>query len=107
MGALGLVPARIIQPGGSLPVYDINAAAVIKANPGVLYRIIVNTAPSAGDLIVNDCLTTGAAAITNQIISLAFGSLTLGTIIELQWPCNTGIVISSVGTGGVFSAAYI
>ena len=56
---------------------------------------------------MNDCATTGAAAIGNQIISLAFGNLTLGTQILLDWPLDLGLVISSVGTGGVYAVSYI
>ncbi len=93
--------------GGNSSTFDISAAAVLKATPGTLYRVVVQSVPSAGNLTINDCATTGAAAIGNQIISIPFGSLTAGEVIYLAWPCKTGIVVSSVGTGGVFSAAFI
>ena len=93
--------------GGNQQTYNVAAAAVIKTGAGRVAKIIVQTAPSAGNLTVNDCATTGAAAIGNQIISLAFGNLTIGTQIFLDWPLDFGLVISSVGTGGVYAVSYI
>lgn len=100
-------PIRTLTINSVTPDYNVAAAAVVKATPGRLAKIVVLTAPSAGSLTANDCATTGAAAIGNEIISLAFGALTAGQVITLDWPCNTGIVISSVGTGGVYSVSYV
>ena len=100
-------PIRTLTISSVTPSYDVAAPAVIKATPGRLAKITVQVAPSAGNLIANDCATTGAAAIGNQILEVAFGALTEGQVITLDWPCNTGIVISSVGTGGVYSVSYV
>jgi hypothetical protein len=101
------IPVQAFRLGGNTPVYNVTAATVVKATPGTLYRIIVQTPPSAGNLTINDNAATGGTnTISNQIVSIAFGSLVAGQVIEVQWPCNTGITVSSVGTGGVFAVAY-
>lgn len=91
-------------PGGNATVLNITAAAVVKATPGTAWRINVVAPGTAGSLILNDCATTGAAATANAIISIPFGSLPV--TIPLTWPCNTGIVVSSVPTGGVFTISF-
>lgn len=90
---------------GSVGKYNVTAATVIKATPGRLVRISVSTAPTAGTLSANDCATTGAAAVANQIVSIAFGSVTAGQQIYMDWPCATGIVVNP-GTGGVVSVSF-
>lgn len=97
---MGLGP----QPGGNATTLNITAAAVIKATPGTIYRIAVIAAGSAGVLTLNDVATTGAAAAGNAIVSIPFGSLV--GVITLDWPCATGIVVSAVTTGGVFSISF-
>jgi hypothetical protein len=61
---------------------------------------------SAGNLTLNDCATVGAAAAANQVISLAFGSLTAGQQLWLDFPMAAGITVSAIPTGGVVSIAY-
>lgn len=90
---------------GSLQHYNIAAATVIKATPGRLVRIAVSVAPTAAALVASDCATTGAVAAANQIVSVAFGSLTAGQVITLDWPCATGIVVNP-GTGGTVSVSF-
>jgi hypothetical protein len=96
----------VTSGGGTKAAYNVAAAAVIKAGPGRLAKVVVLTVPSAGNLTLNDVLTTGGAAIGNEILSIAFGSLTAGQVISLDWPCATGIVVSSVGTAGVYAVSY-
>jgi hypothetical protein len=90
---------------GSVPRYNITAATVVKATPGRLVRIAVSVAPTAAALVASDCATTGAVAASNQIVSVAFGSLTAGQVITLDWPCTAGIVINP-GTGGTVSVSF-
>lgn len=101
------IPVTPFRQGGISPKYNVTAATVVKLTPGTLYRIVVQVAPTAGNLVVNDNAATGGSnTIANQILTVAFGSLAAGQVIEVQWPCLTGITISSVGTGGVFAVAY-
>jgi hypothetical protein len=87
-------------PGGNSAALNITGAQVIKAGPGLLMRVCISAIGSGGTLTFNDCLTTGAAAAANQIVSIAQASLALGQVITLEWPCATGIVVSAFPTGG-------
>lgn len=92
---------------GTSSKLNVSTATVIKATPGRACRLIVQTAPSAGSITINDTTTTGAAAAANQIFTIAFGSAPAGSIFNLDFPCTSGIVISSVGTGGVVAFSYV
>jgi hypothetical protein len=93
-----------IGTGGLHAHFNVTAAAVVKASPGTLYRVQVITAGTGGSLTLNDCTTTGAAATTNQIITVAFGTLVAGYTLWIDWPCLSGIVVSAVPTGGAVLA---
>lgn len=93
-------------PGGINEALDVTAPAVIKATPGILVRVQVLVAGSAGNLTINDCATLGAAAVANEIASIPFGSLSLIQPLVLEWPCATGIVLSAIPTGGAVSISY-
>ena len=86
--------------GEETPVYNITAATVIKAGPGVIGRINVIAAGSAAGT-VNDCATTGAAATSNEIFSIPN---TVGTY-ALIWPTLTGIVVVP-GTGQTLAVSF-
>jgi hypothetical protein len=92
--------------GGVKNVLNITAPTVIKAAPGNLVTITVSGTPTAGALTINDCTTTSAAAAANQIVSIAYGSLTQ-PIINANWfVCLAGITISAVPTGATISVCY-
>jgi hypothetical protein len=101
---VGPVSVGIGMPGGNSAALNVTAAAVIKATPGLLYRINVVTAGSAGNLVLNDTTTTGGATTANEIISIPFGSLPV--TIPLGWPCASGIVVSAVPTGSQFTISF-
>lgn len=103
---VGPITASPGLPGGVSASLNVTAAGVVKPTAGVLARILVNAPGSAGNLTLNDVATTGAAAAANQILTIAFGSLTVGQVISLEWPCGTGIVVSSVPTGGAVSISF-
>ncbi|NBI44976.1 hypothetical protein EON00_04885 [Burkholderia sp. ISTR5] len=52
-----------------------------------------------------DAATTGAAATANAIVQYASDYPAVGSVITLEWPCNTGIVVNP-GTGGAVSVSY-
>ena len=72
----GVVPVQPYRPGGLYSALNVTAAAVVKASAGLIYRITINTAGSAGTLTINDAATTGAAAAGNVVYNAAFGALT-------------------------------
>jgi phage terminase large subunit-like protein len=90
------------ENGGTRQTYDITAAAVIKATPGRLRRIVVQVAGSAGSWTFNDCATVAAAAASNQIATLAYNAtgLVAGMPVTFDWPCAVGIVVSVVPSAG-------
>lgn len=103
------------MPQGPIPVKattansssnHVTAAAAIKATPGILCSVVVTTVGSAGSLTFNDSSTTGGAATANQIFTIAYGSLTVGQVITLNWPCKSGITLSAIPTGGAVSVSY-
>jgi hypothetical protein len=102
-------PIQSLPIGATQAAYNVTAAAVIKASPGTLFRIVV-IAPgtTGGGLTLNDCATTGAAAIGNEIASIPYSDLTAGQVIDLEWPCKAGIVVSAVPTGGspIYAISY-
>ncbi|VWB07166.1 hypothetical protein [Burkholderia lata] len=91
----------ITTTGGQLQTYDITTATVIKGAPGRIFRVNVLVAGSTVGT-VNDCLTTGAAAIANQVAAIPD---TVGPVV-LEWPCATGIVVVP-GTGQTLSVSYV
>lgn len=95
-----------VAAGGVNSALDITAAKVIKATPGRLIRVVVNVVGTAGSLTLNDTTTTGGAAAANQILTIAFGSLTVGQVLTLEWPCSSGIVVSAVPTGGQVAVSF-
>lgn len=82
-------------PGGASAAYNVTAVGVIKGAPGVLVRVSCIT---AGSITLNDLATTSGAGLANQIWG---GSLTAGQVLELNWPCAAGIVVSAITTAVV------
>jgi hypothetical protein len=90
--------------GTFLPGLNLAAGTtVVKAQPGRLVRLSIITAASTGGS-ANDCKTTAAVAIANQVLTIPANALA-GTIYELDWPMLTGITIV-VGTSGVIACYY-
>jgi len=101
-----------VNIGGISSALNLTAAAVIKATPGRLVRIVIAAPGStSGAFTFNDCATTGAAAAANQIFTLAYNATAnvAGAVFTLEWPCSTGIVLSAVPGGGspVVAVSYI
>jgi hypothetical protein len=96
----GPITAAPKLPGGVTAGYSVAAAGVVKTGPSFLARLACQV---AGSITLNDCATTGAAAISNQIITV---TMTAGQVIPLSWPCLLGITASVVAGGGIFSLAF-
>lgn len=102
MAATIVGPVNTISPGlpgGNSAALNVTAAIVLKAAPGFLGKVVCVT---AGSLTLNDnsALTGNSAA--NEIWS---GSMTAGQVLQLDWPCGTGITVSAVTTA-VLSISY-
>lgn len=93
----GLAVAGISGTGNR---YNITGPTVVKALPGRAVRFSVIVA-GTGVGSINDCATTGAAAVANQI---AVTPTTVGTY-PLEWPATAGIVVVP-GTGQTIAIAY-
>jgi hypothetical protein len=92
-------------PGGALSALNITTPTIVKASPGVLYRILVVTVPTAAGAIYDSASLTGNGA-SNLIDNISIGGGAGPTQnYNLEWPCQVGIVVDP-GTGGVVSVSY-
>ena len=98
----------MVSGGGASSTLNITAAAVIKATPGRLCKIIVIAPGSAGNLVINDLAATSGSTAANTVVTLAFGSMTAGQVITLDWPCAVGIAVTAVPSAGspIFSISW-
>ena len=105
---LGVIYTQPYRPGGILSALNVSAAAAIKTAPGVLFRIVIVAAGSAGTITVNDCTSTGAAAAGNVLWSATYNATNVyaGAIIQLEAPAINGITLSSISTSGVVAIYY-
>lgn len=84
-------------PGGDSSVLVVLNPQVIKPSPGILARVVVVAPGVSGSLSLNDCAALGDASSANEINT--FSNLTAGQGIKFDWPCATGIVVSSLPSG--------
>jgi hypothetical protein len=94
------VGGLLVAVGGLYSALDITASTVIKTGAGRVAKVSVLVAGSAAGT-VNDCATTGAAAVANQIYTIPN---TVGTY-TLDWPTTLGIVVVP-GTGQTLAVSY-
>jgi hypothetical protein len=90
----------LIGQGSTSALNKVAGASVIKAGPGRVCKVIVNTA-GTGPGQVNDCLTTGAVAASNLVAVIPN---TVG-VYAIDFPFAVGIVLT-VGTGQVVSISF-
>jgi hypothetical protein len=99
--------AVLSSAGGQFSMLALPAGAnLVKATPGRIVRLSVVTIGTAGALMVNDCSTIGAVTAANTIYEMGFAGATEGLVVDLQFPCAYGIVVT-VPTGGAVSASYL
>jgi hypothetical protein len=95
------------NPGGSRMAFNITAIGQIKAAPGKLRRLFVQTAASAGTLILSDVCSGGTPAIGNQVAAIPNTALTAGAVITIDAPFAACITVSGTWpTALVLSASY-
>jgi hypothetical protein len=94
---------QIVATGGLSATLNVTAAAVIKASAGRIARVVIlNAGTTGGGFVFNNVTTTGAATTANQVFNLPYNATNCyaGSVINLDIPCGTGIVLSAVPTGG-------
>ena len=102
---------NILTGKGSSTALNLIAAGVVKATPGRLSKIVI-LAPgtTSGAFTFNDCATVGAATAANEVFTLAYNATAnvAGLVIDLDWPCLVGIVLSAVPGAGapVIAVSY-
>lgn len=96
-----------VPPAGADPTKlyaNIIATGVIKGTPGKMISLLVVTPGSGGNLRLNNCATVGAATSGNRVID--YNALAPGQVIDIGFVCDTGIVVSSIMTGGQYTLVY-
>jgi hypothetical protein len=98
--ALSLIgPIDVDGASGTSAAYDIASTGVVVSKAAtILHKLICQT---AGSISLNDCIAS--PAITDQILPVT--AMTAGEVIELDWPCATGI-FATVSGGGVFAISF-
>lgn len=87
--------------GGKSSLLNVTAAAVVKASAGRAGKLIVIAPGSgSGSLTLNDCATTGAATTANQIYTIGYAALSVGLVVDLDFPVANGLVVSAVPGAG-------
>jgi hypothetical protein len=109
--SLGIIPVKTYRLGGNAAALNITAItgaglAGVKGSSGVLMRIIPIIAGSAGNLTLNDLAVNTGAAAANQVYTVLFSTLVVGTPITIEVPFVNGLVVSSITTGGQFVITY-
>jgi hypothetical protein len=94
-----------VTTGGVSSALDVTTATVIKPTPGRMVRLTVLAAATAGTFGVYDTTTTGGAATANAILQYTASWPAVGTMITLDWPCLSGIVVNP-GTNGAVSVSF-
>lgn len=83
---------------------NLTAPTVIKARPGVVGTLIVQTAVT-GTIAIYDVTTTGAAAASNSVYQ-SVANPAAGTIIVLNFPCRAGIVFAGSISAGIVALSF-
>ena len=97
----------LVSNGGTAQAYNVTSAAVIKASPGRLDKLVItNGGTTSASWTLNDCATISAATSANQIVSIPYSAAlnVPGGIVSLDWPCSAGIVVSTVPGGSPVAA---
>lgn len=106
-----LVPMQMDASGnlligaGSSNKLNVTAINLVKGSAGRVCKVTVVAAATAGNFAVYDVATTGAAATANAIIKYTASWPSVGTVINLDFPCLAGIVVDP-GTGGQVAVSF-
>ena len=90
--------------GGQFNKLNITTITAVKTIPGRIATVVINAANSTA-VKVYDTNATASAAAANQIY-IGTSTGVVGTVVTLNFPCLTGIVVDP-GTGGNVSVSYL
>jgi hypothetical protein len=97
---------NLLVGNGSNNKLNVNAATAVKTSAGRVCKVVVVTVATGGTFGIYDTNATGSAATANAIYPPVTSSWpAAGTIINLDFPCLTGIVVNP-GTGGVVAVSF-
>ena len=88
--------------GGTTSVLNITTKTLIKAAPGSVWNVVMNTANSVAGGIYD--INVAASSAAGNLIK-AIPTATTGEILNGPFPCAYGIVVDP-GTGGVASVSF-
>ena len=104
---MGSVYGGIMGADGVYTVLNLNTegtASILSTNPCTVHRVVVNTPPTGGVIGVYDTVKVSGATAVNLVCTWPTTTVA-GTVIELHWPCQNGLVVQP-GTGGVVSVVW-
>jgi len=96
---------NLLIGAGSANKLNVTASTVVKASAGRVCKVTVVAVATAGTFGVYDAATTGSAATANAIVQYTAAWPAVGTVIPLDFPCATGIVVNP-GTGGQVAVSF-
>lgn len=99
-GSLDGQATSLLTGQGLLSKLNVTTASVVKTGAGRVVRVL---SISATSFTLNDCLTTSAAAASNEVYTS--GTIAAGAIITLDFPLTTGLVVSAIA-GGAIAISY-
>ena len=92
-----------VQGGGNSSSLNVTSSVVVKATPGRVRKLSVQTAvASGGSISICDATTVSGGTSGTQIYS---GAPAGGTVVPLDWPMTNGIV-AIVVSGGQAAISY-
>ena len=96
----GPIPVYSQYAGGNKSAIGVTGATqVVKGSPGTVYKISVTTVLPGAGLQIWDGAVAGDAGAGTLIYNNPT-ALAAGTVVELNWPCSKGILVTC-GTGVV------
>lgn len=98
--ALASADGATLTGKGLKSAKNLTAATLVQVGVGRAAKVSVLVAGSAAGT-VNDCATTGAAAVANEIMVIPN---TVG-VYDLDWPMGLGLVVVP-GTGQTVAVSY-
>ena len=98
------IAEKLVTLGGSDTAFvaaGAQAAAIIKAGPGRLCRLVCTVASTAAVIIYDN-----PAAASGNILYQSPAVVAIGTVIDIQVAALTGITLNQAAGGGGWAVSY-